>query len=107
MMNAERRKHKRVAVDFPVVYRLDGKRILGKAVNACNEGLMVESYFGFDAARHLLQNLTTNQEPLVGLQFAYRRRGFRTEGEIRHFCLRFSGAGSFRAELGLFVPKIE
>jgi hypothetical protein len=105
-VGGERRKYKRVSVDFPVVYRIHGMRFMGKAVNASNEGMMIESYLGLGAALSLLQILANRREYRTNLQFTYKGKGFRTEAEIRHLHLHFFGKEPCKSELGLFAPKM-
>jgi hypothetical protein len=106
-VSAERRKHKRVSVDFPVTYRLQGTSFLGKAVNASNEGMMVESYLGPEAALRILQSLAYETGNNAELKFTYKNKAYRAEGEMKHCHLEFFGREPFRAQLGLFLPKIE
>jgi hypothetical protein len=44
MIEKERRKDRRVPVEFPVVYEIQEICVPGKAVNGWNEGLMVECH---------------------------------------------------------------
>lgn len=106
-MDKDRRRHKRVPVDFPVVYKLQGKTVLGKAVNACNEGVLVEAYVGLEPALHMLKNLANNGKHNVDLRFAYKKKAYRTSAELKHCRLHFLGTEVLRAELGFFVPKIQ
>jgi len=106
-MDRERRKYKRVSVDFPVVYRIQGVTVMGKAVNASNEGMMVESHIGLENALRIVQILANRQRLTLDLQFTYKNRGFRTEAEMKHFHLHFLGKEPCRSELGVFMPKIE
>jgi len=106
-MNTDRRKHKRVPVDFPVVYKFQGRTVLGNAINACNEGILVESYVGLEPALHMLKTLANNGRRNVDLRFTYGKRAYRTEAELKHCRLHFSGNEVLRAELGFFAPKIQ
>jgi hypothetical protein len=106
-MNTDRRRHKRVPVDFPVVCKFQGKTVLGQAVNACNEGILVESYVGLEPALHLLKNLANNGKQNVGLRFGYKMKAYRTSAELKHCRLHFLGTEVLRAELGFFVPKMQ
>jgi hypothetical protein len=105
--NKELRKFRRVSVDFPVTYRLKGRAYLGKAVDACNEGMMVESLLGLNQALRLFHLLAAKEEGKVELKFTTNDRAYRAEGEMKHFRLCFFGRQPFRAELGLFLPRIE
>jgi hypothetical protein len=106
-MKLGRRKYRRVSTDFPVVYRIQGTRLLGKVVNACNEGMMVESYVGQRQALHILENLANNGERNVELKFTHKKKAYRIDGEMRHCHIHSFGSEPFRAQLGLFLPRID
>jgi hypothetical protein len=106
-MKLGRRRYRRVSTDFPVVYRIQGTSLLGKVVNACNEGMMVESYLGPEAALRILQILACETGNNVDLKFTYKNKAYRAEGEMKHFHLQFFGREPFRAQLGFFLPQIE
>jgi len=101
----ERRKHKRVAVDFPVTYKIWGTTVRGRALNACNEGMMVESSLDLEMARKILEVIGKNGENRLEVEFTYRKP-YRAEAEIRHFRLAPSGPTRYRSEVGLFMPRI-
>jgi hypothetical protein len=101
----ERRKYKRVPVEFPVTYRIRGTTILGRAVNACNEGMMVESYLALKTAFQILGILKKKRRYRLRIEFTHKRT-YRTEGEIRHFHLDFSGIEPCRSSVGFFIPKM-
>lgn len=101
----ERRRYKRVAVEFPVTYKIRGSTILGRSVNACNEGMMVESNVALKTAFQILGILRRKRRPRLKIEFTHKRT-YRTEGEIRHFHLDFSGTEPCRSLVGFFIPKI-
>jgi hypothetical protein len=101
----ERRKYKRVAVEFPVTYKIRGRTILGRAVNACNAGMMVESYLGLGMAFRILGALRKKRGHRVRIEFTHKKT-YRIEGEIRHFHLDFSGNEPCRSVVGFFLPLI-
>ena len=101
-----RRKYKRVPVDFPVVLEFSGETISGQALNGCNEGLIVESYMSSEYAQGIMGMLS--DRPLkVALQFTHNKRTYKTEGELKHFYLDFLGNHMCRIKIGLFIPKME
>ena len=101
----ERRKYRRVSIDFPVSYKIHGTMVLGRAMDASNEGMKVESYLPLKTALRILGGLKRKRKYRLNLEFTYRRT-YRTQGEIRHFHLDFSGNEPCRSVLGFFVPKI-
>jgi hypothetical protein len=101
----ERRKYRRVSIDFPVSYKIHGTTVLGRAMDACNEGMKVESYIPLKTALRMLTTLRKKRKVRLHLEFTYKRT-YRTQGEIRHFHLDFSGNEPCRSVLGFFVPKI-
>ena len=103
--NDERRKYKRVSVEVPVTYKIKGTTVLGRSVNACNEGMLVESYLALKTAFHILGILRKKGRHCLKLEFTHKKT-YRTEGEIRHFHLDFSGIEPCRSLVGFFIPKI-
>jgi hypothetical protein len=102
----ERRKYKRVPVEFPVTYKIRGTTILGRSVNACNEGLMVESNVALKTAFQILGILRKKRKSRLRLDFTHKKP-YRTEGEIRHFHLDYSGIEPCRSLVGFFIPSLE
>ena len=101
----ERRRFKRIPVDFPASYEIHGTTVYAWALNACNEGMMVESFMSLDMALHLLDRLKEGGRERLFLEFTHRGTR-RAEAEIRHFHLHFLGGRLCRSQLGFFVPKI-
>jgi hypothetical protein len=106
MMENERRKYKRVAVDFPVLYTIEEINVLGKALNACNEGLMVECYLPIETAGQILWILGNKLGNNIDLQFTYKNKAYRSEAEIMHFHLDFIRNKQCRSVAGIFMPRI-
>jgi hypothetical protein len=102
----DRRKYVRVPVDFPVAYIFKGKRLLGKAINASNEGMMIDSFLGLDSASRILRTLLAKNRDDVDLKFTFGNVPYRTQGEMRHFRLHFFGREPLRVEMGFFIPKM-
>jgi len=103
--NDERRKHRRVSIDFPVTYKIRGTTVLGRAMNASNEGMLVESYLALKTALHILGVLKRKRGHRLGVEFTYKKT-YHTQAEIRHFHLDFSGNEPCRSLVGFFMPKI-
>jgi hypothetical protein len=103
--NDERRKYKRVLVEFPVTYKIRRTTILGRALNASNEGMMVESYLDLKTALRILGALKKKRKYRLNIEFTYKKT-YRTEAEVRHFHLDFSGKEPCRSVFGFFTPKI-
>lgn len=101
----ERRRYKRVSVEFPVTYKIRGTTVLGRAVNACNEGMMVESYLALKTALQILEILKKKRRYQLRIEFTHKR-SYRTEGEIRHFHLDFSGIEPCRSLVGFCIPRM-
>lgn len=106
IMENERRKYRRVPVDFPVAYTIGRIRVVGKAVNACNEGLMVECYVPIETAGQILWILGNKQGHNIDLQFTYGKKAYRSEAEITHFHLDFIRNEQCRSVAGIFMAKI-
>jgi len=102
----DRRKHKRVPVDFPVVCRIRGTPVLGWSVNACNRGMMVRFYLPLKAAIRILGVLNKNRSYPIEVEFTHNN-GYRAEAEIKHFHLELSREGRCRSSIGLFMSKVE
>lgn len=103
--NDERRKYKRVLIEFPVTYKIRGTTILGRAMNASNEGMMVESYLALKTALQILEILSKKRMYRLNIEFTHKKT-YRTEAEIKHFHLDFSGNEPCRSVVGFFMPKI-
>jgi hypothetical protein len=101
----DRRKHRRVSVDFPVTYKIRGTTILGRATNASNEGMLVESFLALKTALHILGILKKKRRPRLNVEFTYKK-AYQAEAEIRHVHLDFSGNEPCRSMVGFFMPKI-
>ncbi len=106
MMKEDRRKYKRVAVDFPVVFKISRRSVLGKAVNACNEGMMVESNLPLETAVKILKTLAKKRDHRLDVRFTHNKKPYRPEAEIRHFHLDLFGNGMCRSVAGFFMPTI-
>jgi len=102
----ERRKHKRVEINFPVTYKIRRTTVMGRAVNACNEGMLVESFLALRTAFQILGILTKKRKHRINVEFTFKKRTYRTEAEMRHFHLDFSGSEPCRSELGFHMPRI-
>jgi hypothetical protein len=103
--NNERRKYRRVPVDFPVTYRIRGTTVLGRALDGCNEGLLVESRLALKTALQILGIVKRKRQYRLRIEFSHKK-AFRIEGEIRHFHLDFSGNEPCRFVVGFFLPVI-
>ena len=102
----ERRKFRRIPVDFPASYEIHGTTVYGWALNACNEGMLVESFMSLDMALHLLDRLKKEGGKRLFLEFTHRGP-HRAEAEMKHFHLHFLGRRLCRSQLGFFMPKIQ
>jgi len=103
--SGERRKYKRVLIEFPVTYKIRGTTVMGRAMNACNEGMMVESYVGLKTAFQILGMLRKKRRHRLSVEFTHKKT-YRAEAEIRHFHLDFSGNERCRSVVGFFMPGI-
>ncbi len=102
---SDRRKYRRVPVDFPVICKIEEKTIRGQALNRCNKGLMVEYYLDLRVAHGLIDMLF--YRPLyIGLQFICNEKTYSTEGELRHFHLNYKEDKGCTITIGVCVPEI-
>jgi hypothetical protein len=106
ILKEDRRRYTRVSVDFPVVYRIKTRNFLGRAINVCREGMMIESYLSLETAHQILQSLTKNRGYKLGVRFMHKNKAYRPEGEIKHFHLDFLGNERCRYLAGFFIPKM-
>ena len=104
--HGDQRRHKRVSVDFPVVFETKGIRVLGWSVNASNQGMLVRFQLPLETAVQIVEALRKEQGCRVGLGFTYKRT-YRAEAEIRHFHLEPSRGEQCRSLMGFFMPRIE
>ena len=95
----DRRKSRRVPVDFPVTLEIHGTPVSGWAMNACNNGMMVQSFMTLDMALHVLNRLKKDGTERLFLEFTHKEP-CRTQAELRHFHLEFLGARLCRSRAG-------
>ncbi len=103
----ENRQHKRVPVDFPVTFNIRRASVLGKAVNANNRGMLIESNMPLSVARQILGILARKRKNSLKIEFTYKKKECSTEGEMKHFHMDFSGTEPFRALAGFLMPRLE
>ena len=106
ILKEDRRRYTRVSVDFPVVYRIKTRNVLGRAMNACNEGMMIDAYLSLETAAQLLQSLAKNRRYKLPVRFTYKNKAYRSEAEIMHFHLDFIRNKQCRSVAGIFMPRI-
>jgi hypothetical protein len=102
----DRRRHRRVPIDFPVVCHIRGTPVLGWSVNACNQGMMVRSYLPLKTVIQILGMLNKNRTCPVELEFTHKRE-YRAEAEIKHFHIEFSQDERCQSSIGLLMSRIE
>ena len=103
----DQRKNRRFWIEFPVTYRIGGKQYTGRTINACNEGMMVESSLSLKAAYRVFKILTKGCNNHIDLEYVYKDKTRRRKAEIKHFHLDFSGTEPYRLTLGFFIPRID
>ncbi len=104
-ISTERRKHDRVPVELPLSYKIGKKTLIGNTVNACDEGIMVESYLSSKAAFKIFKALERVPDYRLGVEFIYEGNTDRRDAEIKHFHLDFSGSAAYRLTVGFWLPK--
>ena len=102
----DQRKNRRFWIEFPVMYRIGGKRYTGSTINACNEGMMVESSLALKDVNKVFKILIKARHNHVDLEYIYKDKAWRRKAEIKHFHLDFSGTQSYRLTLGFFIPRM-
>jgi hypothetical protein len=108
--NTERANHRRYErswIEFPVVYTIGKITLTGSTVNACNEGIMVESYLSSKTAFKVFRILNKNPGYRLEMEYTYEGNTFLRDAEIRHFHVDFSGGEPYRITLGFWIPKLE
>jgi hypothetical protein len=105
--DTEQRKHERLWVEFPVVYKIGRHTLTGSTVNASNEGILVESYLSSKTAFKIFKIL--NKKPAYHLTAEYTvgEKTYRRDAVVKHFHADFSGAQPYRFTVGLWIPRIE
>jgi len=104
-MGTERRKHERFGVEFPLSYKIGRRTLIGSTVNACNEGMMVESYLSSRAALKVLRILEKIPNYRLEVEFSYEGNTDLRDVEIKHFHLEFSGSEAYRFTVGFWLPR--
>ncbi|NIQ38958.1 MAG: hypothetical protein GTN81_10265 [Proteobacteria bacterium] len=103
----EQRKYERLWIESPVVYKIGRNTLTGSMVNACNEGILVESYLSSKTASKVFRIL--NRKPAHRLEMTYSLEGktYLRDAEIRHFHLDYSGKDPYRLTVGFWIPKVD
>ncbi|NIO11686.1 MAG: hypothetical protein GTO40_28170, partial [Deltaproteobacteria bacterium] len=68
-LESEQREYERLWIEFPVIYKIGRNTITGSTVNACSEGLMVESYLSSKTASKIFKII--NKRPAYRLRVKY------------------------------------
>ena len=102
----ERRKHERILVEFPLNCKIGRKTLIGNTVNACKEGMMVESSLALKTALQMFGTLTKKRKHCLNVEFTFKEKTYRTEAEIKHFHLDFLGSEPYRFTVGFWIPKL-
>ena len=105
-MGTEQRQYERVEVEFPVVYNIGKNTVTGSTLNACNEGILVESYLSSKTALKIFKTLNKNPEYWLEVEYTYEGNTYRRNAQIRHFHSDFSGYEPYRFRVGFYIPKI-
>jgi hypothetical protein len=100
----ERRKHERVSVELPLTYKIGRRTLIGSTVNACDEGMMVESYLSSKAALKVVEVLEKIPDFRLEVEFTYEGNTDLRQVEIKHFHLDFSGSEAYRFTVGFWLP---
>lgn len=103
----EQRKYERSWVEFPVIYKIGRNTLTGSTVNACNEGILVESYLSSKTALRIFKILNKKSVYRLELEYTYEGNTYLRDAEIKHFHLDFSGSEPYRFTVGFCIPKIE
>ena len=103
--SAERRRHERFPVEFPLNYKIGRKTLMGNARNVCTEGILVESYLSSRAALEMLKLLKKRPRDRLGVEFTYQGNTDVRDVEIKHFHLHFSGSEAYRLTVGFWLPR--
>ncbi|NIQ39314.1 MAG: hypothetical protein GTN81_12080 [Proteobacteria bacterium] len=101
----ERRKQRRFPVELPLSYKIGKKTFIGSTVNACDEGIMVESYLSPKGALSVFKILEKSPDYRMGVTFSYEGNIDRRDAEIKHFHLDSVGNEAYRFTVGFWLPK--
>jgi len=101
----DERKSKRLFVKCPLDYEIGGIDLKGVTVNACSEGIMVESSLPLRTAFQIFMILDENPNYQTELEFALEGKTHVIEAEIRHFHLDFSGTKPYFFRVGFRFPR--
>jgi hypothetical protein len=106
-LKTEQREHERVWVEFPVTYKVGRCKITGSTVNACGEGMMVESYLSSRSAARVFKILRKKPNYHVELSYEYKGNAHQRTAEVKHFHFDFSGSEPYRFTAGFRIRTIE
>ncbi len=104
---SEQRKYDRLWIESPVVYRIGRNTLTGSMVNACNEGIFVESYLSSKTTLRVFKILNRKPEYRLEVKYSFGTKTYLRDAEIKHFHLDFSGKDPYRFTVGFWIPKIE
>ena len=103
----EQRRYERVSLGFPVVYEIGKLTLTGTTVNACNEGMMVESHLPPKRMLEVFGVLSEKEKYRLKIRCVQGGKTYLRDAEVRHFHLHSSGSGTCRFTVGLWMPIIE
>ena len=101
----ERRKHERFQVEFPLRFKIGRKTLTGSTVNACDEGMLVESSVSSRTALRIFKTLRNRPNYRLKVEFAFEQDVYLRDVEVKHFRLDFSGSEPYRFRVGFWFPR--
>ena len=107
VIDVEQREHERFKVEFPLTYKLGKILLTGSTVDACNQGIRIESYVSPKKAPKVFKMLYKNPRYKLEIEYVYEGKSYVRDAEVRHFEVAYSGSGSYRFTIGFFIPRIE
>ena len=106
-LKIEQREQERTWVEFPVTYKIGRCKITGSTVNACSQGMMVESYLSSRSAARVFKILRKKPNYHLKLNYEYKGSSHQRPAEVKHFHFDFSGSEPYRFTAGFRMRSIE
>ena len=103
----ERRKQQRLSVEFPLSYKIGRKTLIGCAVNASNQGMMIESFLSSRMALEMFKMLGKMPSYRLEVEFSYEGNIDLRDAVIKHFHFDFAGYEAYRFTIGFRLLEAE
>jgi hypothetical protein len=100
----ERRKHQRFQVKHSMSFKIGRKTLTGRTVNACDQGMLVESSVSSRTALKIFKMFRDRPNYRSEAEFTFGQDVYLRDVEVKHFRFDFSGSEPYRLSLGFWLP---